>query len=88
MTETTQDIYGNYYKEKGREMPKTSSLQDIEARKLWDDMAHVAHHVTYTDNSQAAYQRLDDAVTKLSNHPGCSWTQELIYYWIRQHYWK
>ena len=87
--DTTKDIYGLYYKEKGREIPQTSSLNESkEARKLWDDMAHVAHHVTYTDNSEGAYQRLDEAVIRLANHPDCSWTKELIYYWIRQQYWK
>jgi hypothetical protein len=86
--DTVQETYGPYYEAKGREIPRTSSLQDEEARKLWDDMAHVAHYVTYTDNSESAYRKLDEAVTKLANHPGCDWTDKLIYYWIRQHYWK
>ena len=87
--DTTKDIYGPYYEGKVREIPRTSSLNNSEeAKKLWDAMAHVAHHVTYTDSSEGAYKRLDEAVIKLVNHPDCSWTRPLIYAWIRHHYWK
>tara|TARA_X000001388_G_C2178363_1_gene102563 strand:+ start:374 stop:628 length:255 start_codon:yes stop_codon:yes gene_type:complete len=84
MPETIDEIYGDYYKEKGREIPRTSSL-DTEAKKLWREMEQAAHACVYQDGS---YDYLDECVNRLANHPGCSWQISTINYWIRQNYYK
>ena len=84
MSETINEIYGDYYKEKGREIPRTSSL-DAEAQKLWREMEQAAHACVYQNGS---YDHLDECVQRLADHPGCSWHVGTINYWIRQHYYK
>ena len=82
--DTVQDVYGSYYEEKGREVPRTSSLSP-EALKLWREMEQAAHAYVYQD---APLCDLDEAVDKLVAHPGCSWQRDTIEYWIRQYYYK
>ena len=84
MAETVSDVYGEYYKEKGREIPRTSSL-DAEAAALWREMEKAAHACVYQDGS---YDYLDECIQRLVDHPGCSWKKSTVNYWIRQHYYK
>ena len=82
--DTVQDIYGDYYKAKGRLIPRNSSLTE-ETRKLWRNMEDKAHAVTYRNGSS---DELTTAIKQLASHPECSWTEETLNYWIRQTYWK
>lgn len=82
--DTTKDVYDSYYEEKGREMPKTSSLTP-EASKLWREMEQAAHAHVYQGRPSTD---IDTAVDRLVRHPGCSWKRSTIEYWIRQHYYK
>lgn len=82
--DTTKDVYDSYYEEKGREMPKTSSLTP-EASKLWREMEQKVHAHLYQNKPSAD---IDAAIDRLVDHPGCSWKRSTIEYWIRQHYYK
>ena len=84
MTQTVQDAYSEYYQEKARDIPRTSSL-DEEATALWRRMEEAAHSCVYQNGS---YDHLDQCIEELVNHPGCSWTTGTVKYWIRQHYYK
>ena len=56
--DTVQDVYGEYYEAKGREIPRHSSLTP-EAKILWQRMEDLAWSVTYADGSR---QELTEAV--------------------------
>ena len=87
--DTVNDIYGPYYQEKGREIPRKSSLSP-EARKLWREMEQAAHASVYQrDNTSVDVDwTLEQAVQRLCAHPGCSWMPDTVWYWIRQNYYK
>ncbi len=82
--DTVKDVYGQYYEEKAREIPRRSSLTP-EAKALWQRMEDLAWSYTYANGS---YDELDEAITLLSEHPGCSWKRDTLSYYIRQTYWK
>lgn len=82
--DTVQDVYGDYYKEKARDIPRQSSITP-EAKALWQRMEDLAWSVTYANGSN---QELDEAVKSLAAHPGCDWKESILWYYIRQMYWK
>ena len=82
--DTVKDIYGEHYEAKGRDLPRHSKLTP-EATALWERMEDVAWSVTYANGSQ---RELDEAVKLLAENPGCSLTEEVVWYYIRQMYWK
>ena len=82
--DTVTDVYGSYYQEKGREIPRESSLSPS-AAKLWREMEIAAHAEVYRDGPTEA---TDAAVERLLADPGCSWKRSTIKSWIRQHYYK
>lgn len=82
--DTVQDVYGQYYEEKARDIPRHSTLTP-EAKALWQRMEDLAWSVTYADGS---HSELDQAVKLLADHPGCDWKESTLWYYIRQMYWK
>ena len=82
--DTVADIYGPYYQEKGREIPRKSSLSPS-ATKRWREMEVAVHAQLYQDGSTEA---IEVAIDRLLADPGCSWKRSTIEYWIRQHYYK
>ena len=71
---TVNDIYGPYYQEKGREIPRKSSLSP-EATKLWREMEEAAHASVYQRENMTVDVdwNLEQAIERLCSHPGCSW---------------
>lgn len=84
LMDTVQDVYGEYYETKGREIPRHSSLTP-EAKILWQRMEDLAWSVTYADGSR---RELAEAVKLLADHPGCTWKEATLWYYLRQMYWK
>lgn len=82
--DTVQDVYGHYYEEKARDIPRQSSITP-EAKALWQRMEDLAWSVTYANGSN---QELDEAVKSLAAHPGCDWKESTLWNYIRQMYWK
>lgn len=82
--DTVQDVYGHYYEEKARNIPRQSSITP-EAKALWQRMEDLAWSVTYANGSN---QELEEAVKLLAAHPGCDWKESTLWYYIRQMYWK
>ena len=82
--DTVEDVYGEYYKAKGRPIPRHSSLTE-ETSKLWRKMQQQAHACLYQN---ASWEHLDKAVKTLAAHPDCDWTEQNLNYWLRQTYWK
>ena len=82
--DSIKDVYGEYYEAKGRELPRHSSLTP-EAKALWQRMEDLAWSATYANGSN---QELTDAVKLLAEHPGCTWKESTLWYYIRQMYWK
>ena len=82
--DTVYDVYGQYYQEKAREIPRQSSITP-EAKALWQRMEDLAWSVTYANGSN---QELEEAVKLLAAHPGCVWKESKLWYYIRQMYWK
>lgn len=82
--DTVADIYGPYYQEKGREIPRKSSLSPS-ATKRWREMEVAVHAQLYQNGSTEA---IEVAIDRLLADPGCSWKRSTIEYWIRQHYYK
>lgn len=82
--DTVQDVYGHYYEEKARDIPRQSSITP-EAKALWQRMEDLAWSVTYANGSN---QELEEAVRSLAAHPGCTWKESTLWYYIRQMYWK
>lgn len=82
--DSVKDVYGQYYEEKAREIPRRSSLTP-EAKALWQRMEDLAWSVTYANGS---YKELHEAVEVLAAHPGCSWEKSTLQYYLRQMYWK
>jgi hypothetical protein len=48
-------------------------------------MEDLAWSATYANGSN---QELTDAVKLLAEHPGCTWKESTLWYYIRQMYWK
>tara|TARA_Y100000401_G_scaffold117545_1_gene127003 strand:- start:2691 stop:2942 length:252 start_codon:yes stop_codon:yes gene_type:complete len=82
--DTVKDVYGEYYEAKAREIPRQSSLSP-EAKILWQRMEDMAWSVTYSNGSS---KDLEEAVLALSEHPGCTWKESTLWYYLRQMYWK
>ena len=82
--DSVTDIYGPYYKEKGREIRRKSSLSPS-AAVLWREMeSAVIDQLHHGGTSQA----VEEAIDRLLADPGCSWRRKLIEYHIRQVYYK
>ncbi len=84
MTDSVQDVYGEYYHSKARDIPRQSSLSPA-AKALWERMEDLAWSYTYANGPS---NELDEAITLLSEHPECSWKRDTLQYYIRQTYWK
>jgi hypothetical protein len=84
MNDSVQDVYGEYYHSKARDIPRQSSLSPA-AKALWERMEDLAWSYTYANGSS---NELDEAITLLSEHPECNWKRDTLQYYIRQTYWK
>ena len=82
--DTVEEIYGPYYRAKGRPIPRHSSLTK-NTRVLWREMEQQAHAVMYQGG---CWDVLDECVERLASHPECTWKKSTLYYWLRQNYWK
>ena len=82
--DSTKDVYGEYYEAKGRELPRHSSLTP-EAKALWQRMEDLAWSVTYANGSN---EEINEAIKLLADHPGCSSSESVLRYYLRQIHWK
>ena len=83
--DTVYDVYGQYYKEKARDIPRQASITP-EAQPLWQRMEDLAWSVTYANGSK---QELDEAVKLLAEHPGSrNWKESTLWYYLDKKYCK
>ena len=75
-------LFINSYKSKYGRIPSEFAVQGYDSGKvIIEALKSLSGDISNKDE-------LDEAITLLSEHPGCSWKRDTLQYYIRQTYWK